>query len=156
MAVTGANGAGKSIFLKLIAGELKGFSGERSVSPQLKISYVPQIAEYKGLLSEYSAEYDIDESYFKAILSKFGFESKDFSRDMQYFSEGQKKKAALARSLCERAHLYIWDEPLNYLDISAREQLTEAILSSGVSLLFVEHDKTFVEEVATKKLILTK
>ena len=65
-------------------------------------------------------------------------------------SEGQKKKAALARSLCERAHLYIWDEPLNYLDIASREQVEKAVLSSGASLLFVEHDAAFTAAVATR------
>ena len=156
VAITGKNGSGKSVFLKIIAGEFSGFQGIRNISPQLKISYVPQIADYCGLLSDYAKEYSIDESYFKAILSKFGFENKDFSRDMKYFSEGQKKKAALARSLCERAHIYICDEPLNYLDISVREQLTQAVVSSVISLIFVEHDKFFVNSVATRKLPLTK
>lgn len=154
IAVTGKNGAGKSVFLKLVTGEIAGCEGERYIPSGLKISYVPQLFEYSGLLSDYAREYGIDESYFKAILSKFGFDSKDFSRDMRYFSEGQKKKAALARSLCERAHLYIWDEPLNYLDITAREQLTDAVLASDISLLFVEHDLKFTEEIATRRLTL--
>ncbi len=68
---------------------------------------------------------------------------------MKFFSEGQKKKAALARSLCERAHLYVWDEPLNYLDIQAREQIARAVKSSDVSLLFTEHDEVFTNEIAT-------
>ena len=69
---------------------------------------------------------------------------------MREMSEGQKKKAALARSLCEHAHLYIWDEPLNYLDIASREQVEKAVLSSGASLLFVEHDAAFTAAVATR------
>lgn len=150
IAVMGENGSGKSTLLKLIAGEFSDFSGKRNVSPRLIISYVPQIYEYRGTLPEYAAKFAIDESYFKAILAKFGFESKDFTRDMRVLSEGQKKKAALARSLCERAHLYLWDEPLNYLDITAREQLEKAILGSDATIIFVEHDRAFTEWIATK------
>ncbi len=149
IAVCGKNGAGKSTFLKVVAGEIKDFSGTLNISPRLKISYVPQIADYAGSLSDYASLYGVDESYFKAILAKFGFDERDFSRDMRNFSEGQKKKAALARSLCERAHLYVWDEPLNYLDIQAREQLAQAVKSSNVSILFVEHDEAFITDVAT-------
>lgn len=154
IAVTGGNGAGKSTLLKLICGEDVKFSGIRDISPRLKISYVPQTANYVGTLREYAKACSVDESYFKAILSKFNFNAKDFDRDMRLFSEGQKKKAALARSLCERANLYIWDEPLNYLDVSSREQLEEAILSSGATLLFVEHDASFVNNIATRRLEL--
>ena len=153
VALVGGNGAGKSTLLKLIcgiyAGQIK-YTGEINISPRLKISYVPQICESQGYLGVYAQQYGIEEGYFKAILTKFGFEVKDLSRDMRYFSQGQKKKTALARSLCERANLYIWDEPLNYLDISSREQLEKAIISSGATLLFVEHDQTFIKNVATR------
>ncbi len=69
---------------------------------------------------------------------------------MRLFSQGQKKKAALARSLCERAHLYVWDEPLNYLDVTAREQLERALLSSEATVLFVEHDAAFTQNISTR------
>ncbi len=149
VAVSGGNGTGKSTLFKIITGEAE-FRGERAVSERLKISYIPQVCAYSGTLEEYAAGYAIDVSYFKALLSKLGFDVSDFLRDMSAFSEGQKKKAALARSLCERAHLYIWDEPLNYLDITAREQLENAVLSSGATLLFTEHDAAFVGRVATR------
>ncbi|MDE6104380.1 MAG: ATP-binding cassette domain-containing protein [Clostridia bacterium] len=154
VAITGANGTGKTTLLKLIAGELESFNGLCDISPRLKISYVPQEFTFSGTLSEYAKIYGIAEGYYKAILSKFGFDSKDFTRPVNLFSEGQKKKAALARSLIEKANLYIWDEPLNYLDISSRERLKDAILSSGISLIFVEHDVSFVNSVATRKITL--
>lgn len=153
VALTGDNGAGKSTLLKLICGIYTGqikFSGKIEMSPRLKISYVPQICESQGYLGAYAQKYGIDEGYFKAILTKFGFDGKDLARDMSFFSQGQKKKTALARSLCQKANLYIWDEPLNYLDISSREQLERAIISSGATLLFVEHDQTFINNVATR------
>lgn len=151
VAISGANGAGKSTFLKVIAGLLPA-EGEIDLSPRLKISYVPQTFARRGTLSEYAAEYGIDEPYFKAILSKFGFSGRDLCRDLSEMSEGQKKKAALARSLCEKAHLYIWDEPLNYLDIASREQIEDAIIASDASILFVEHDAAFCEKIATRTI----
>ena len=153
VALAGINGAGKSTFLKALAGEIPA-EGEIDLSPRLKISYVPQTFLYDGTLADYAAEYSIDESYYKAILAKFGFARNDFPRRLSEMSEGQKKKAALARSLCERAHLYLWDEPLNYLDILSREQVENAILDSGESLLFVEHDAAFSEKIATRTVLI--
>lgn len=153
IALAGANGTGKSTLLRRIVGEIQG-DGTLELSPRLKISYVPQTFAYSGTLAEYAAAYGIGEAYFKAILSRFGFSKNDLGRDLKEMSEGQKKKAALARSLCERAHLYVWDEPLNYLDIASREQIEEAILASGASILFVEHDRAFSERIATRTISL--
>ena len=69
---------------------------------------------------------------------------------LEQASEGQKKKALLAKSLCESAHLYVWDEPLNYLDIPAREQLEALILEYSPTLLFTEHDTVFRQRIATQ------
>ena len=148
LGVVGENGCGKTTLLRLICGilgEQFKITGEKDISPRLKISYVPQMCEATGYLGAYAAKYGIDEWYFKAILSKFGFSADDFDRD---------KKCALARSLCEKANIYIWDEPLNYLDISSREQIESAITASGATLLFVEHDATFVKNVATRTIEL--
>ena len=92
----------------------------------------------------------IDESIFKAMLSKMGFSKIDFENNIEEMSEGQKKKVLIAKSISEQANIYIWDEPLNYIDILTREQIEEAILKYEPTLIFVEHDKTFVEKVATK------
>lgn len=79
------------------------------------------------------------------MLNKFGFDKREFETELSQMSAGQRKKAALARSLCERAHLYIWDEPLNYIDVLSRIQIEELILSFRPTLLFVEHDAAFPE-----------
>ncbi len=150
IALAGGNGAGKSTLIKLIAGELSAYTGTRAISPRLHISYVPQLCDFSGSLSDFARERNVDESYLKAILKKLGFQPSDFARDMRLFSQGQKKKAALARSLCERAHLYVWDEPLNYLDVTAREQLERALLSSEATVLFVEHDAAFTQNISTR------
>ena len=62
---------------------------------------------------------------------------------MEYFSEGQKKKVLIAGSLCQKAHIYVWDEPLNFIDIFSRIQIEEMILNSKPTMLVVEHDFFF-------------
>ena len=66
-------------------------------------------------------------------------------------SMGQKRKAALARSLCEEAQFYVWDEPLNYLDVITREQLQTLIVQTRPTLLFIEHDRDFIDGVASQR-----
>jgi len=77
------------------------------------------------------------------MLFKLGFQRIQFEKQLQDFSEGQKKKLLIAKSLCTNAHLYIWDEPLNYIDIISREQIKDMILKSKLSMIFVEHDGNF-------------
>ena len=91
-----------------------------------------------------------DESLFKSLLRKLDFSRDLFENDMSSFSEGQKKKVLIAKSLSERAHLYIWDEPLNYIDIYSRIQIEELLLRYEPTIIFVEHDSTFAEKIATK------
>ena len=68
---------------------------------------------------------------------------------MEDYSEGQKKKILLARSLLTPAHLYIWDEPLNYIDVFSRMQIEKLLLTYQPTMLFVEHDVRFREKIAT-------
>ncbi len=77
-------------------------------------------------MDAYARQQQVDESQFKAILRKLGFARVQFEKPMQEFSQGQKKKVLLARSLCQKAHLYVWDEPLNFLDLQSRMQIEEA------------------------------
>ena len=73
-----------------------------------------------------------------------------FYKDMEEYSEGQKKKVLIAASLLTPAHLYIWDEPLNFIDIFSRIQIENVILEYKPTLIFVEHDISFREKIATK------
>ena len=73
-----------------------------------------------------------------------------FEKRMQDFSEGQKKKVLLAASLLTPAHLYIWDEPLNYIDVFSRMQVEELLLTHRPTMLVVDHDVRFVRKIATK------
>ena len=83
-------------------------------------------------------------------LRQLDFERVQFGKRLEELSEGQKKKVLLAASLLTPAHLYIWDEPLNYIDIFSRMQLENLILQYQPTMLLVEHDKVFGEKVATK------
>ena len=130
-------------------------TGQIHLGSQLVISYVPQDASFlSGSLSEYTKEQGLDESLFKAILRKLDFSREQFDVSMEDFSAGQKKKVLLAGSLCQKAHLYVWDEPLNYIDVLSRIQIEELIKRYQPTLLFVEHDRRFVEHVATKVIEL--
>lgn len=156
IALTGPNGCGKSSLLKLIAGQDIPYAGEILRGSGLQISYVPQDASFlRGNLKGYARACDVEESLFKAILRKLGFSRVQFEKDMADFSAGQKKKVLIARSLCERAHLYLWDEPLNFIDIFSRMQIESLLLASRPTILFVEHDRAFCEAVATETVALS-
>jgi lincosamide and streptogramin A transport system ATP-binding/permease protein len=77
-----------------------------------------------------------------------------FEKDISNFSEGQKKKVLIAKSLCEKAHLLIWDEPLNFIDVISRMQIESLLLQFKPTILFVEHDRIFCENIATKFVYL--
>ena len=77
-----------------------------------------------------------------------------FEKDLSDYSAGQKKKVLLARSLCQSAHLYVWDEPLNYIDVFSRMQLEELLRACRPAMLLVEHDQAFLEGLADKRVEL--
>lgn len=151
IALWGRNGSGKSTLLKLICGEKIDYTGEFYKASNLEISYVPQDTSFlKGSLFEYAERHGIDRTRFLTILRKLDFERVQFEKDMAEFSAGQKKKVLIARSLCESANLFIWDEPLNYIDILSRIQIEELLAEYKPTILFVEHDIAFCENIATK------
>jgi lincosamide and streptogramin A transport system ATP-binding/permease protein len=151
IALCGKNGSGKSSLIKLIRGEDITYTGTFRKASQLKISYVSQETSHlRGKLTDYARENDIDESIFKATLRKLDFSRIQFEKDMSDFSGGQKKKVLIARSLCEKAHLHIWDEPLNFIDVISRMQIEELLLEYSPTILFVEHDSEFCKNMATK------
>ena len=179
VALVGKNGAGKSSILKLILEksstgnenilqptgntnnlalvEKAEYTGTLKVANDLKISYISQSTEYlKGNLKEFVKKYEVEESIFKAILVKMGFSNSEFDKDINQMSEGQKKKILIAKSISEQANFYIWDEPLNYIDILTRIQIEEAILKYKPTLIFVEHDETFIKKISTKVIELKK
>lgn len=149
--LNGKNGSGKSTILKLILDESIQHTGVMKIGSNLKISYVSQDTSHlKGNLSDFAYEHNIDESQFKTILRKMDFDRVQFDKNIEDFSGGQKKKVLLAKSLCEEAHLYVWDEPLNFIDIYSRMQIEALLLEYEPTMIFVEHDSIFREKIATK------
>ncbi len=151
IALIGANGSGKTSILKILLNELEPTSGSIYRASNLKVAYVSQDTSHlKGTLKEFIIEKRIDETLFYSILRKLGFTRNQFDKNIEDFSSGQKKKVLIAHSLTIQAHLYVWDEALNYLDINARIQLENLLLEYQPTIIFVEHDLEFVNSVATK------
>ncbi|PGF06691.1 Lsa family ABC-F type ribosomal protection protein [Bacillus pseudomycoides] len=149
----GKNGSGKSSILKLILGHPIQHTGSVNLGSGLIISYVQQDTSHlKGSLSDFIEEHEIDETLFKSILRKMDFDRIQFEKDISHYSGGQKKKLLIAKSLCEKTHLYIWDEPLNFIDIYSRMQIEELIQQFNPTMVIVEHDKAFQQTVATKTI----
>jgi len=155
IALQGINGSGKSSIIKLICGEEIPYTGELWRGNDLRISYVAQDASSVcGKLSDLARKSGIDESLFLTILAKLDVPKAQMEKDMRSLSAGQKKKVLLARSICQPAHLHIWDEPMNYIDIISRMQLEDLLLNFQPTILFVEHDKAFCDNIATKTVEL--
>lgn len=152
IALDGGNGSGKSTLLKMLLGE-QGMTSTGTLArlSGLRVSYVPQDTSHlRGSLRDYARESSVDETLLLAILRKLDLSRVQFEKDLADWSAGQKKKALIARSLCESAHLYVWDEPLNYIDVWSRMQIEELLLEFQPAMLFVEHDGAFRRKVATK------
>lgn len=149
----GKNGCGKSSLLHAILGQNQGMvqEGTLQIGSGLEISYINQDTSHlKGSLKEYAKEHDLEESLFLSILRQLDLERTQFQKNMEEYSEGQKKKVLIAGSLLKPAHLYIWDEPLNYIDVFSRMQIEKLILQYQPTMLIVDHDVRFREKIATK------
>jgi len=151
IALQGANGSGKSSIIKLLCGQEIPYTGQLWLGNGLKISYVNQdTSGLQGKLSDFARDSGIDESLFLAMLAKLDVPKAQMEKDMSSLSAGQKKKVLLAKSICEPMHLHIWDEPMNYIDVISRMQIEALLLEYQPTILFVEHDKAFCDNVATK------
>ena len=157
ISLQGRNGCGKSTLIKFLAGfgDAEGItaSGDIYVAPGLKISYVGQdTSSLAGTLYDICGERGADKTIFSTILIKMGFTKEMLYRDVSALSLGQKKFVMIALSLCEHADLYLWDEPLNYIDVYMRQEIERLVKDNNVTMLFVEHDRTFTESVADREV----
>ncbi len=179
----GANGSGKSSFIKAVlersgcvpaftdrrieagngeareesqtGGIQQTHSGMLQTAGGLIISYIDQDTSFlQGNLTDFCRRENLDESLLKAILRQLDFERVQFVKQMEEYSEGQKKKVLIAASLLRQAHLYIWDEPLNYIDVFSRMQIEALLKRYQPTMLLVEHDVRFQEKAATRVIDL--
>lgn len=126
-------------------------SGLLKTASGLKISYVNQDTSFlRGSIQQFCAQRGLKENLFCSICSQLDLDRAQFSKNMEEFSEGQKKKVLIAASLLTPAHLYIWDEPLNYMDVFSRMQIEKVLLAHMPTMLIVEHDVRFRERIATR------
>ncbi len=161
MILSGENGCGKSSILKAILQKMDmcrqgkdtglSVSGELDVATGMTVSYVNQDTSFlRGSLRGFCEDRGLDESLFLAVLRQLDIGREQFAKNMEDFSEGQKKKVLVAASLITPAHLYIWDEPLNYIDVFSRMQIENLILKYEPTMLLVEHDIRFQEKIGTE------
>ncbi len=130
-------------------------SGKLETASGLVISYINQSTSHlSGSLKEYAKNHNLDYSIFFTLLRKLDMGRVQFEKNIEEYSEGQKKKVLIAASLLTSAHLYIWDEPLNYIDVFSRMQIEKLIESFRPTMILVEHDVRFREKLATKVIEL--
>ena len=126
-------------------------SGTLNVPSGLIVSYVNQDASHlSGSLREHAERNQLNYSLLLTLLRKLDLERLQFDKDLSEYSEGQKKKVLIASSLITPAHLYIWDEPLNYIDVFSRMQIERLIEVFRPTMLLVEHDVRFTEKLASR------
>lgn len=155
IALMGRNGSGKSTILKILAGKLKDYDGEVLINPQIDIYYVSQqLTLMSGDIKDYLLLQDVDISLCFAILRKLGCPREMFSNPLENLSNGQKRKVMIACALSKKVHIYLFDEILNYIDLESRVVLENMMKESEATIIFVEHDRHFVEAVATKKVYI--
>ncbi len=128
-------------------------SGSMEIASELTISYINQDASnLRGSLKDYAEKNDLDYSLLLTLLRKLDMNRVQFEKNMEDYSEGQKKKVLIAASLLTPAHLYIWDEPMNYIDVFSRMQIEQLIETYKPTMIIVEHDARFREKLGTKEL----
>lgn len=154
--LTGNNGSGKSTLIKVLRGQPVGqVTGTINLAHGTTVSLVRQhYTDQHGSLTAYAHRNHLPVDQLLNTLRKLGMERPSFTTPINQLSMGQQKKVELARSLLTPAQLYIWDEPLNYLDTYNQEQLIRLIQAAHPTMLIIEHDQHFIDEVATKSVTI--
>ena len=160
VALVGPNGTGKTTLLKTIAGLLTPLAGRIQAGYHLKTGYYEQeqkhMAGDKTVLHELWDDFpQLEEQGARSLLGRFLFSGDDVLKRTVDLSGGEKSRLALAKLLCTRANFLLLDEPTSHLDIAGKEALEEALLEFPGTLLFVSHDRYFINKIVTRVMELT-
>ena len=155
LAIVGPNGCGKTSLADLIAGASLGYEGSFSRPSSVTVAHASQQPRWtRGPLRRRLADDGLDETRFRRIMAALGVSESVLERPIESMSFGQQKKIELARSIAKPADLLIWDEPLNFIDVDAREVVEQAVLRDTPTLVFIEHDAAFLDRVSNKRVEL--
>lgn len=155
IAIRGANGSGKTRLLDLLAGREMAGSGVLQRASGLMISRSLQQPSWtRATLQASLQEGQLDSGRLRQTLGAMGLAGDVIDGDLDRLSPGAMKKLDLALNLIRPAHLRLWDEPLNHLDLETREQIEQAVLASRPTLIVVEHDGGFIDRIATRVIDL--
>jgi ATP-binding cassette, subfamily F, member 3 len=161
VALVGPNGIGKSTLLKAITQQLPLQSGEFRYGSNVKIGYYDQeqanLSSNKRVLDELWDEYpQKNEKEIRTVLGNFLFSGDDVLKPVSALSGGEKARLALAKLMMEKANFLILDEPTNHLDLDSKEVLENALIDYPGTILFVSHDRYFINRIATKVYELSR
>lgn len=158
IAVVGPNGAGKSTLLRVLVGSEEIQGGIRVVGDRVSIGYYAQdegswFRPGESLLDVIlSVSPQLTQGEVRSLLARFRFRGDDVFKSVDALSGGERARLAMARVFPKRHHLLLLDEPTNHLDIVSRQALLEALRAYGGTLVFVSHDRYFIQEIATRVL----
>jgi ATP-binding cassette subfamily F protein 3 len=156
VAIIGANGAGKSTLLKLAAGELAVDAGRIELGHQVRAAYFAQhhtdlLDRTRTVLEEIWSLVPMQpQAWVRSVLGAFLFTGDDVDKKIAVLSGGERARVALARLLVVPSNLLLMDEPTNHLDLDSSEKLVQALQGYGGTLLFVSHNRSFVNQLATR------
>lgn len=158
VALLGENGAGKTTFVKTIMGtQTLPVEGDVFVGPSVKIGYIPQIIEFENgnqtLLEYFQKAVNLPEQRCRSILSRFRFNADDVTKRVKNLSGGEKMKVKMAELLQQEVNTLIFDEPTNHIDIPTKEVLEEALDDFDGTLIFISHDRFFINKFANKIIL---
>ncbi len=153
MCILGENGTGKSTILKIILGEIPSDKGHVKIGSNVKIGYLPQEVSFDrediSIADYFSYSYGISISEARKELAKILFEGDDVFKHISTLSGGEKSRLKLGMLIYEKVNTLILDEPTNHLDIESREILEENLINYQGTILFVSHDRYFVDKIAS-------
>ncbi|MCT6925087.1 ABC-F family ATP-binding cassette domain-containing protein [Metasolibacillus sp.] len=155
VALVGPNGVGKSTLLKTVVQDLPQLAGEIRYGTNVQIGYYDQeqakLNSNKSVLQELWDEWPLmNEKDIRTVLGRFLFSGDDVSKSVNSLSGGEKARLALAKLMMQKANFLVLDEPTNHLDLDSKEILENALIDYPGTLLFVSHDRYFINRIATK------